>query len=236
MKQNGGYATLGFLNQEVLKVAGPVWKTKTPFASIRRIVQDPRFFFKIRPGLWALNEYKDKLPFEVQPPKGTPQQDIIELTHSYYQGLLIEIGNLNNLQTAIPAQDKNKLFLPGRKLGDIATIKDFHKFSYENLVRRAQTIDVTWFNNRNMPDSFFEVEHKTDFINSLLKFVDLRDFNVKFMIVANKVREREFNSKLSSEAFQSIKKKVVFLDYDELSEFYSQANEFKPMKKKFSGE
>jgi len=42
MKNNGGYATLGFLNHSV-NVAN--WKTKTPYASIRRIVQDERLFF-----------------------------------------------------------------------------------------------------------------------------------------------------------------------------------------------
>ena len=56
MKANGGYSTLGHLYAEALRVPGVQWKTKTPFASIRRIVQDERFFFKIRPGLWALNE------------------------------------------------------------------------------------------------------------------------------------------------------------------------------------
>lgn len=35
MKKNGGFATLGFLNQNV-DVSS--WETKTPFASIRRIV------------------------------------------------------------------------------------------------------------------------------------------------------------------------------------------------------
>jgi hypothetical protein len=58
MEDNGGYATLGYLYQNV-NVKD--WKTKTPFASIRRIVQDSRFFFKIKPGLWALNDYKDKV-------------------------------------------------------------------------------------------------------------------------------------------------------------------------------
>jgi hypothetical protein len=46
MEQNGGFATLGFLNQHV---PHNNWKTKTPFATIRRIVQDERFFFKIKP-------------------------------------------------------------------------------------------------------------------------------------------------------------------------------------------
>lgn len=40
MEESGGYATLGYLNQEVLKVPDVIWNTKTPFASIRRIVQN----------------------------------------------------------------------------------------------------------------------------------------------------------------------------------------------------
>lgn len=37
MKTNGGFATLGFLNQ---KTDVSNWESKTPYASIRRIVQD----------------------------------------------------------------------------------------------------------------------------------------------------------------------------------------------------
>lgn len=33
MEDNGGYATLGFLNQEVLKIRDCVWNTKTPLLS-----------------------------------------------------------------------------------------------------------------------------------------------------------------------------------------------------------
>ncbi len=36
MENNGGYATLGFLNQEVLKVKDCVWKTKTPFCKYQK--------------------------------------------------------------------------------------------------------------------------------------------------------------------------------------------------------
>ena len=46
MKENGGFATLGYLYQNVLKIKDCIWETKTPFATIRRIVQDDRFFFK----------------------------------------------------------------------------------------------------------------------------------------------------------------------------------------------
>ena len=61
MKQSGGYATLGQLYQAVPKIPDCIWETKTPFASIRRIVQTHDEFFKIRPGLWALTSEKEKV-------------------------------------------------------------------------------------------------------------------------------------------------------------------------------
>jgi len=47
MKKNGRYSTLGNLYKYVFSIENFSWGTKTPFASIRRIVQDERFFFKI---------------------------------------------------------------------------------------------------------------------------------------------------------------------------------------------
>lgn len=35
-----------------------LWKTKTPFATIRRTVQNEKYFFKIKSGLWALKEFE----------------------------------------------------------------------------------------------------------------------------------------------------------------------------------
>lgn len=224
MDENGGYATLGFLNQNVLKIAECEWKTKTPFASIRRIVQDKRFFFKIKPGLWALRSYKNKLPRELSAVGiiSKPEKDIFD--HSYYQGLLIEIGNWKKYETFVPNQDKNKQFL-GKKLGEISSKRDFYQFSYDHIVRKAKTIDVSWFNIRKMPTVFFEVEHSTDFQNSLLKFVELQDFTTSFFIVANKVRKIEYIAKLGLNAFTLIKNRVKFLDYEKLSEWHAKTSE-----------
>lgn len=61
LKRLGGCATFGQLNQEVFKIEDCTWNTKTPFASIRRIVQDRKEIFRIRPGLWALEEYRSLL-------------------------------------------------------------------------------------------------------------------------------------------------------------------------------
>jgi len=219
VRKNGGYATLGYLNQNV---DVSEWKTKTPFASIRRIVQDERFFFKIKPGLWALKEFeKDILTkFEVQS-KGKKAE---EFNHTYYQGLLVEIGNLNNYNTYIPPQDKNKLFLE-KKLGTIAKLTTIYEFSFPEIVRRAKTVDVIWFNNRKLPYSFFEVEHSTDIQNSILKFVDLQDFHSRFYVVSSKEQEQEFSAKLKYSAFNSIIKRVKFIDYNYVSELHTKTAE-----------
>ena len=141
MGENGGYATLGFLYQHVPEVTDVEWKTKTPFASIRRIVQDPRFFFKIKPGLWALNSHAQSLPADILPKSSTSPKEKEVFDHSYYQGLIVEIGNLKKFTTSVPGQDKNKLFL-GKKLGDLAKVKEFYHFTYDEVVKRASTIDV----------------------------------------------------------------------------------------------
>jgi hypothetical protein len=224
MEDNGGYATLGYLNQHVLKIEECEWKTKTPFASIRRIVQDDRFFFKIRPGLWALKSYKNKLPLEIFPTNDLSTKEKEEYSHSYYQGLIVEIGNLKNFRTFVPNQDKNKSYL-GRRLGEIATINEFYKFTYENITKQAATVDVSWFNVRKMPSKLFEIEHSTDIQRSLSKFVELQDFNVKFYIVADEHRRREFESKLALNAYTSIQKTTKFMDYIQLAEWHTKTHE-----------
>lgn len=226
MEANGGFSTLALLYQKV-DVAS--WKTKTPFASIRRIVQDERFFFKIKPGLWALNSSKNdvlkKLNIEKHNEKGTE-----EFNHSYYQGLLVEIGNIEGYGTFVPYQDKNKKYLT-RPLQDFISIREFYSFSYDNIIRKAITIDVSWFNERKFPASLFEVEHSTDIHNSLLKFLELQDFNTNFNIVADKAREKEFLDKINSVAFNPIRERVNFLNYDRLSTYHAKVFEFYSIRK-----
>lgn len=220
MAKNGGYATLGFLHQNVYVKD---WKTKTPFASIRRIVQDSKYFFKIRPGLWALKSHQKEVlkEFNIESKK---KADIEKFNHTYYQGLIVEIGNLKGYKTYVPPQDRNKLFL-AKKLAYLAGLDRIYEFTYEDVLRKAKTIDVIWFNDRKYPNSLFEVEHTTDIYNSLIKFYDLQDFNTKFHIVSSVIRKREFEQKINSNAFQSIKNKVHFIDYDFISDLHTKTFE-----------
>jgi hypothetical protein len=218
----GGIATLGQLYQEVLKVKDCEWKTKTPFASMRRIVQTNSEIYKIKPGLYALKKYKTKFDNEgiiVETEKNKSVEEVITFNHSYYQGLLIHIGNLKNYLTYIPNQDKNRKFL-NTELAKIRTLQKLPEYSFPELVSRSSTIDVIWINERRMPNSFFEIEYSGDIQNSLIKFNDLQDFYTKMYIVADKARKAEFDKKLNYSVFRDINKRVKFLDYVSLTKLY----------------
>ena len=216
LEKLGGQATLAELYREVMKVKDCEWKTKTPFASIRRIVQERKEIFKIRPGLWALESHREQLGLD------KPQLDTQKLqieNHSYYQGVIVSLGNLKGYKTFIPQQDKNRSYV-GKPLKAIRTLQDIPSFSHKNLVMRSSTVDVVWFNSRLMPNSFFEIEHSTDFQNSLLKFVDLQDFYTRMFIVADSNRRAEFEHKRKYQAFSDIASRVKFLAYDSLVKQY----------------
>jgi hypothetical protein len=225
MEENGGYATLGYLYERVLRVSNVIWKTKTPFASIRRIVQDERFFFKVKPGLWALKTYENKLPEEVllliEESKGVEEG---KFTHSFYQGMIVEIGVLKRFKTYVPPQDQNRKFL-GTPLKEIVDLTDIFKFTYDDVIRKTKSIDVLWFNERKFPSSAFEIEHTTDFKSSLLKFLELQDFNVYMYIVSPDVRKEEFLNKIDFAGFNPIKDRVKFLTYEEVSQWHSKSSE-----------
>lgn len=220
LREQGGYATLRRLN-EVMDFSR--WKTKTPEASVRRIVQISDAIFRIQPGLWALEECRDEVlkKFNIKTDDKKSQE---KFNHSYYQGLLIEIGHFRKFSTYIPPQDRHKIFLD-KELGDMVDHKNIPQFTFETLLRRAKTVDVIWFNERNMPAQFFELEHTTDIRNSLSKFYELQDFFSSFFIVANSHRENEFKDKINASIFDRIKSRVGFITYDQVAASHSNLRE-----------
>ena len=225
MRNNNGYATLAYLNQNV---DTSNWKTKIPFASIRCYLQRREEFFKIQSGLWTLTEYRDKVleKFKI---KNNDQNSKYTFEHSYYQGLIVEIGNMKKLRTYIPSQNKNKLFME-KKLSDIVSTTDISRFTYDQITRRASTIDIIWFNERGLPNCFYEVEHSTNIINSLNKFYELQDFCSKFCIVADIRRKAEYEDKINQSIYSPIKDMVSFVDYDSVANQYLNMTKYKKIK------
>jgi len=203
----GGYATFSELNQ---KVDTSTWKTKTPAASIRNIVQThPKAFYRIMPGQWGLVSMRKQIEASGASDKSATY------THAYYQGLLVEIGNVDQFKTYVPPQDKNRLY-SHKKLSDIVTLPTIYEFTNQKILRKAKTVDTIWFNSREMPNAFFEVEHTTDIQNSLDKFFELQDFNAKFRIVSAAKNRARFDDLLSYSRYDSIRKLVDFYDYERL--------------------
>lgn len=113
LEKLGGVATLGQLNQETFKIKECIWNTKTPFASIRRIVQVDKNIYKIKPGLYGLTNLKKEIESRgiiAETEKNKISKEFIEFSHSYYQGLVLIVGKLKGLDTFAPNQDKNKKF------------------------------------------------------------------------------------------------------------------------------
>lgn len=216
LRSEGGFATLRRL-YEVMNFS--LWKTNTPEATVRRIVQNSKAIFRIQPGLWALEEAREKVlrTFEL---KAGDRQSEERFSHGYYQGLLVEIGKYMNKMTYIPAQDKSRLFVD-RRLGDITDTTVLPAFTYERLLRKARTVDVIWFNEREMPSHFYEVEHTTDIKNSLSKFYELQDFSAGFYIVADICRKKEYEDKIHVSMFKAIESRVRFLNYEQVSAMYT---------------
>lgn len=215
MRKEGGYATLRRLN-EIVDFS--TWVTKTPEATVRRIVQVSKDIFRIQPGLWALEEMREEVLKKLELKVGDKQSEE-QFSHGYYQGLLVEIGKFNNKTTYVPAQDKNRKFM-GHPLSEITDTTEMPIFTYDNLLKKARTVDVIWFNERKMPSEFYEVEHTTDIKNSLSKFYELQDFHASFYIVADISRKKEYEDKLNVSMFDPIQKRVNFLDYNRVAAMY----------------
>lgn len=215
IRKCGGYATLGNLYHLVDTSS---WATKTPNESIRRIVQQSDETFKIQPGLWALEECREDVmrKFDIQVHEA---QSVEQFTHSYYQGLVVEIGNMRHYTTYVPAQDQNRKFLE-KPLKEICSTIRIPLFSYGSFTDRARTVDVIWFNERNMPNSFFEIEHSTDIQNSVTKFCDLQDFYSRFLIVAPQNRKEQFDKVMERTAFKEVKERVAFHSYESILKQY----------------
>ena len=217
MRNNGGYATFQKLN---CTIDFSKWGTKTPYASVRRIVQTNSEFFRIQSGLWGLIDQKQKILQKLNICEGDKKSET-EFTHGYIQGIITEIGNIKKYSTYVPPQDKNRLCLE-RKLSNIATIGKIYDFTYPEILKFARTVDVIWFNERNMPNSFYEVEHTTDIKNSLDKFYELQDYRAKFYIVAAIDRKKQYDELIEKSIYRDIKDIISFVSYDTVVKQYEK--------------
>lgn len=73
-----------------------------------------------------------------------------------------------------------------------------------------------------MPCGFYEIEHTTNIKNSLNKFYELQDFRADFFIIADEKRRNYFNDTISSTIYDSIRKNIKFISYENLAKQYEK--------------
>ncbi len=217
-----GIGHLGQIYAETLG-SGTVWGTLTPQASIRRIMKThPNLFHQLKRGLYCLASRRKEFEQQYGEAGQDPPPQASALNHSYYQGLLVEIGNALELGTYVPANDRNRMYL-GRRLGEVANLNELPQFGYKNFLRQAKTVDVIWINQRDMPHALIEVEMTTDMNRSLIKLNELRDFSACMSIAAPASRQRVFKDRLSLDTFSTIRKRVSFQDLDKIARDHESA-------------
>ena len=214
LEQLGGMAQLGDLYRILLQSSARHWETKTPQATIRRIVRNTKGIIVVKDGLYALEAHKKRL--NIAEITKEDSKEAHEFTHYYYQGLAAEIGNMKNHKVFTPAQDRQKTFMQ-KTLADVTTCPDIPPFTHDKITKKAKNIDVVWFNDRNLPCNLIEIEHTTNFTDALRRFLTLQDFNTKMSIVSAVARKRQYEERIEEDDFRAIKERVKFIDYDSLT-------------------
>jgi hypothetical protein len=223
IRQNDNMATLKILHEFAPAVYAQhnVIKGLTPHKTIDERVQRDKRFHKLVPGLYTLVATLGELPKEVNPTTQTAEQKE-NLTHVSIQALLLQLGQLYRFQTYTPDRKKNYIT---QKLGDFASLSEFPKFTYQRVLDRTRNIDVSWFNERGMPTSIFEVENSTDMKNGLSKFMELQDFRTKMFIVAPSRRENELKNIFKQPTFKPIEERVQFWNYEKVEKLFKSESE-----------
>ncbi len=225
--ENGGSASLSFLYQNAhkyKKLPAGDWQ-KTLRGVLYREVKRGRFI-KVGLGVYGLPTFSvESSAYSSAVGGGEPVRFITNTKdpHSTVEGMLIELGNLYQFLTY--TSNKNKIF-DGKRLSSIESLQDIPDFTYKELVRDVRRADVIWFLKRPThicPKYIYEVEHTTDFINSILKMFQLKDFDSKFILTSWQSRKEIFDERIRHEPFNLIKSKFAFRSFELISELYFSA-------------
>jgi hypothetical protein len=139
-----------------------------------------------------------------------------ERLHGYVEGMLIELGNLNDYETYTP--DRNPTF-NGKRLGELVTHQTMPDFTYQTITDKTRTIDVIWF-KEGFPIKTFDVENSTDFTKALLRAYQLKSFRTRFFMVADSDKKSIYADRIDTKPFNTIKQDVQFISYQQVYELY----------------
>ena len=222
--EGGYFAPLKKIYKEIVKYR-PL-TGKTPFNTIQAIVQrDPRFK-RIGLGIYALTEHLDKLP-KTPIPKTKEQRE--NNIHTSIQGMLLEIGNVESYDTY--SWEKSPVF-ENKNLSKLMTLDVCPVFTYKEIVKRIERIDVLWF-KKGFPKFAFEVENTPQFLNSLVKFAELSNFCTIFYLIARAENEEKYEKEINRPVFEEIKGRCRFKSYETVQDMYYKSVEKMTISREF---
>lgn len=227
MIDKGGSASLFFLYDNAhkyRKLPAGDWQ-KTLRGVLYRDVKKGRFI-KAGLGVYALPTFStEESAYSFAISEGNSLDFIAKSPdpHSTIEGMLIELGNFYDFLTY--TCDKNRIF-DGKRLSSIEALREIPEFTYGELIKGARRIDVIWFSKKPkhiFPKYMYEVEHSTDFTNSILKMFQLKDFDTRFVLTSWESRRKMFDERMNQDPFPEVKNKFIFKPFELIAELYFSA-------------
>lgn len=216
MEDNNGVANLEMIYSDIDRYYPTIKKSNDWQAGIRgvlyREIRNHRMFKKIGLSIYALSDYKE----EAKPDK----KDAVKM-HSYIEGICVELGNYKGYDTY--SADPSAWYRDRMQIRNFVTFLDIPQFSYKEILREAQRIDVVWFNRKGLafPQMVFEVVDSVGTLNGAFnRSLQLRNFRTQFFIVAPEKHREKYNQTIELETYQENKERFTFITYDEIVELY----------------
>lgn len=167
---------------------------------------------------------------EREPKKDEIVEEIIEEvgikieSHEEAEYYLLEIGNKLGYNTY--TADSSKYY--GKKtLSETAILKDIPDFAGERDRTFARLIDVIWFDGDGNPLFCFEVENSTNVLTGLNRLYQIKQFHVKFIIVAPEDKRTKYNIEMSKSPYRTIKDRYSFISYEGLANLFESVVNYK---------
>ena len=231
MADNGGAANLNMIYDGIVKYYPSAKDSATWQEGIRgvlyREIRNNRMFKKIGLSIYALVDYKeDEKPDE---------KDKVKM-HSYIEGICVELGNFKGFDTF--SADPSALYRDKLQIKDFTSLSGIPKFSYNEVLREAQRIDVVWFNKTGLafPQMVFEVVDSIGTLNGAFnRSLQLRNFRTKFFIVAPEKHHEKYEQTQALEAYQADRDRFSFVNYDEIIDLYESVSQTKKIESHIFG-
>jgi len=216
MADNGGAANLETIYNNIVTYYPTARDSSKWQEGIRgvlyREIRNGRSFKKIGLSIYALSDYVE----ESKP----DAKDKVKM-HSYIEGICVELGNYKGFDTF--SADPSAVYRDKLQIRNFTTLSDIPQFSYPDILREVQRIDVVWFNKTGLafPQKVFEVVDSVGTLTGAFnRSLQLRNYRTNFCIVAPEKHRDKYNQTIALETYKADEGRFSFVNYDEIIEYY----------------